>query len=148
MRDEIVKLAKELTEEEKKKKEEKKIKRKERLGGYFETYLGANTANLGKKVLDKARDSGNLDGRVKLYHATKKENIPSILENGLQGSRTNENSFTRKFMEVQGLPQDQWEPFKNKSYLARSKSATKDVITNRAKQDMANNPSNNILNKD
>lgn len=150
MRDEIIKLAKELTEEEKrnkeekkKKKEEKKIKRKERVGGYVEAYLGTGAATLGKKVLNEARDSGDLDGRVKLYHATKKENIPSILENGLQGSRTNRESFTRKFMEGQGISKDQWEPFKNKSYLAKSKSATKGVIANRAGLDAMNVVENN-----
>lgn len=106
---------------------EKEKKRKEQGLGFMQSYLGLAGGNAGKAILSNVNDSGDLDGRIKLYHRTDKENVPSILENGIKGSKTNDNSFTKDIAKSQGVKPEQWGSFKNKSYLARNKDLASKV---------------------
>ena len=59
--------------------------------------LGAGSATLGGLLLKKEVDKGNLTGRELLYHNTKKENVKSILKNGVRASFSGDpENITRK----------------------------------------------------
>ena len=70
-----------------------------------------------EEVLKPWEKKGKLfsDDTVTLYHVTKKENVPSILREGLKGSKATEHANTASMKT--GLPVD---VLKNKVYLSRS----------------------------
>lgn len=83
--------------------------------------IGGAAAILGGVSLgDKVRREGLLDGRKKLYHNTRKENIEGVLEKGLLASKANDvDNFTNTVMRTNGV--EDLKPFQNKTYLATKK---------------------------
>lgn len=68
----------------KKEKEKKSPEEKALRAG--EVIAGLGTGAVGLKVLDDVHKSGEVSGRVKLYHGTSKKAKESILKEGLKGS--------------------------------------------------------------
>ena len=98
------------------------------------TGAGITGGIAGSTMIKKQFDKGNLSGREKLYHGTKKENVDSILEHGILGSKANDpKSYTRTAFESAGYDIDpQTTELNNKSYMARDKGVSNAVNQGRA----------------
>lgn len=135
----IARLSKEEQEEfnrNNQKIRENNVSPKESLKHTATITAGGAGAGLGAVGVNKTYRDGLIDGRVKLYHNTTKENTKSILAEGLKGRHgTDENSFTKTIMKSQG--RDNMSDFDNKVYLARKKSVANGVGMKRSQIRMA-----------
>lgn len=129
---EIEKMAR-LTEEEKdeynrnnRKIIENAVSPKESLKNTGIVTAGGAGVGLGATGIGKTYRDGLVDGRVKLYHNTPKENARNILSEGLKGRHgSDNNSFTKNIMRAQG--RENLSDFDNKVYLGRKRSVADGV---------------------
>ena len=100
------------------------MKSKEEQKNY--TPLGVGAVGGGGLLVKKQFTGGNLTGRETAYHYTENKNVPSILAEGLKGSKTNQkgtvvNEVLGKHISNSDLA--------NKTYVAKKKAVAKSVET-------------------
>lgn len=81
----------------------------------------------GVKIMQAVGDKGLLDGRRKLYHSTGKENVESILREGIKASKANgSDTFTKKVSELGNLNLA-GDELNNLIYLGKNKKVADEV---------------------
>lgn len=87
--------------------------------------IGAGIAGAGAIGLKKM-DKSEVTGRVKRYHATDKDLLDKIKEEGLKGSKANGDTYTKKVLDHLSD-----EELANKVYLGKKKSVSRSVALGR-----------------
>lgn len=130
-----------VTEEEKNEteKEASEKKNKNDVSADDKVLAGATATGSGAMLAKHTYDRGNLTGRETLYHNTRKQNVESIKQTGLKGSKALDPDLAFTPDVLQNISKDK---LANKVYFGRKKSVAEAVGLTARVHDMNNNKGN------